>query len=370
MITKRNISETNGLTSIHYQQLTEDGREMSHAYIGTCMTRYQDKWVPAMTVGGVGTLPEYRRRGCVRKMLEDLLPRAREYGWYFSMMHPFSFSYYRKFGYERISDKILVDMPMAALDFVPRYSELVPLEEAHAEEDILRVFDAFSENRNLTFARSSVGNFRKDGCQTYLYYNEAGDCDGYVMVEADNYYDGINRMISVNLVVHEIVYRNKAALLHLLGFLRMYEGELKTIHFRDIGMTPEVDLCLKHFMDTRYDIHPDIGVRILDTEALLLANVYPAAHGVFTLRVEDTLDSVRGTYRVEYAGGKCAVERRSDTAKADLTVGPTALAKFLFGTHAFTPNTAVYLDDVKVEGDAADFFRAFPKRVNGLYEHF
>ncbi len=370
MITQRNITDNDGLTSIHYRQLTEDGREMSHAYIGTRMTRYLDKWVPAMTVGGVGTAPQYRRGGCVRKMLEDVLPRAREYGWYFSMMHPFSFSYYRQFGYERISDKVIADMPMTALDFVPRYPDLVPLGEAENPEDIIRVFDAFSVNRNLTFSRASVGNFQKEHCETYLDYNENGICEGYVTVEVDNYYDGINRMVSVNLIVHEIVYLNKAALLRLLGFLRMYEGELKTVHFRDIGMTPEVDLCFKHFMDTRYDIRPDIGVRILDTAAMLCANVYPASRGVFTLRVEDTLDSVRGTYRVEYEGGTCAVETLSDTAMADLTVTPTALAKFLFGTHAFSADNAAYLDGVKLDGDASDFFRAFPKRVNGLYEHF
>ncbi len=343
---------------------------MSHAYIGTRRTRFGDSWIPSMTVAGVGTAPQYRRQGCVRKMLSELLPRAREYGWYISMMHPFSFSYYRQFGYERVSNKVICDMPMTALDFVPRYPDLVPLNEAKRENDIIDVFEAFSANRSLAFKRESPGNFRKDKCATYLYYNDAGVCEGYVITEVDNYFDGINRMISVNLVVHEIVYLNKNALMHLLGFLRMYEGELKTVHFRDIGMTPEVDLCFKHFMDTRYDIHPDIGVRILDTEAMLRANVYPTAHGVFTMRVEDDLDSVRGVYRVEYEKGSASVEILSDTARADITVGATALTKFIYGTDAFTPETAVYLDGVRIDGDASDFFRAFPKRISGLYEFF
>ena len=146
---------------------------------------------------------------------------------------------------------------------------------------------------------------------------------------------------------------------------------MKTIRFHDIGLTPEVDLCLKHFMDTRYDIHPDIMARILDTEAMLRANAYPAARGVFTLRVEDDLPDAAGVFRVEYENGACSVERLdADTAKADLTVGPTALAKLLYGTDAFCAETASYLDGVRMENAAEDFFRAFPKRINGLYEHF
>lgn len=370
MITKTYISENGPFKNIGYQQCTEDGREMSHASIGTRLTRYAGGWIPTMTVGGVGTRPQYRRQGCVRAMLEDMLPRAREYGWYVSILHPFSFSYYRKFGYERVADTVITDMPMSALDFLPRYPDLVPLDEAARPEDILDVFEAFSVPRNLTFKRESVGSFKKDKCVTYLYYNDAGKCEGYVITQIDNYYDNINRMISVNLIVHEIVYLNKDALMHLLSFLRMYEGELKTVHFRDIGMTPEVDLCFKHFMDTRYDIHPDIMARILDTEAMLRANAYPTERGHFTLRVEDNLETVRGTYRVEFENGTCEVETLSDTAKADLTVGPTALAKFMYGTDAFTAETAAYLDGVKIEGSVTDFFRAFPKRINGLYEHF
>ncbi len=56
--------------------------------------------------------------------------------------------------------------------------------------------------------------------------------------------------------------------------------------------------------------------------------------------------------------------------KADLTVGPTALSKLFYGTDAFNAELASYLDGVKMENAAADFFRAFPKRINGLYEHF
>ncbi|MBQ7299355.1 MAG: GNAT family N-acetyltransferase [Clostridia bacterium] len=359
------------IKSVGHQFCRDDGTEMTHATINTLKTRFAGSWVPTMTVCGVGTRPQFRRQGTVRLLLEDLLHSARENGWYVSLLHPFSFSYYRKFGYERVSDTIIADMPMTALDFLPRYPDLVQMEDAKHPEDIISVYAKFNKNRNLSFDRYSVNQFKIDKSYTYLYYNEAGTCTGYVITQIENHYDGINRMISDNLHVHEIVYLDRDALLHLLSFLRMFEGELKTVHFHDLGPTPEVDLCFKHFMDTRYDIHPDIMARILNTEAMLRANTYPTERGLFTLRVEDDLPDVAGTFRVEYEGGKCEVERLdNECARADLTVGPTALAKLLYGTDAFNAELASYLDGVKMENDASDFFRAFPKRTNGLFEHF
>ncbi len=372
MIFKEQINQDDSyIKSSRYGIFNDNGVEMAHAGICTRQTRYAGKWIPTMTVGGVGTSPQYRRQGAVRALLEDLMPKARENGWYVSLLHPFSFSFYRKFGYERVSDTIIADMPMTALDFLPRYPDLIPLDEANDPADIVALFAKFNQYRNLCFDRISPDQFRKHGCTTWLYYNAAGVCAGYVIVQVENHYDNINRMISDNLHVWEIGYLDKDALTHLLSFLRMYEGELKTIRFHDIGLIPEVDLCFKHFMDTRYDIHPDVMARILDTEAMLRANIYPTVHGVFTLRVEDWLPDVAGTFRVEYENGACEVERLdSECAKADLTVGPTALAKLFYGTEAFDATLASYLDGVKMENDAADFFRAFPKRINGIFEHF
>lgn len=352
--------------------LTEDSTPehetvMSSGGFNARPTRYAGGYVPTLTIGGVATPVLYRRQGCVRQMLETMLPKARENGWYVSLLHPFSFSFYRKFGYERVSDHILVDFPISALDFLPREMKLVPM-DASRLQDVAEVYEAFSQNRNLMFKRKDADRYPIN--DTYIYYNAAGHPEGYIVLKGINHYDGINRMVSDNLHIHEMAYLTPEALRHLLSFVRMFEGELDTVHIHDIALLPEVDLMLKHYMHTRYDIHPDIMARILDTEAMLKANTYPAAHGVFTLRVEDWLDSVRGCFRVEYQDGHCQVERLSDTSPADITTQATSLARFLYGTDAFDARLASYMDGVTLGTPAEDFFRAFPKRINGIFEHF
>ena len=347
--------------------LADDGTEMSHGGFNTIMTRFGGHYVPTLTVGGIGTNVLYRRQGCVREMLNEFLPHTKEYGVYVSLLHPFSFAFYRKFGYERVSDTVICDFPITALDFLPRRADVVPLTPERLPE-LLDLFDTFSKDRNVMFRRTDGGRFRPE--RTYLHCDASGKADAYIQLEGENHYDGINRMVSDNLHIYEMGYASREGLLGILSFVRMFEGEFDTVRIHDLGPIPEVDLILKHFMHTKYDVHPDIMARILDTEGMLKANTYPDEHGVFTLRVEDTLDTVKGTFRVEYENGSCSVERLSDSASADLTVGPQALAKLLYGVDQYDARYAVFMDGVTMHTPAQDFFRAFPKRICGLFEHF
>ena len=51
-------------------------------------------------IGGVSTLPPYRRNGSIRECMRAALADMNEKGFDFSYLYPFSRAYYRKFGYE------------------------------------------------------------------------------------------------------------------------------------------------------------------------------------------------------------------------------------------------------------------------------
>ncbi len=361
--------DENRFTGKVWRAYTEDGTEMSHAHLRIRESRFHGEYINILTFGGIGTSPEYRRQHCVRTMFEQELPKGREYGAALALLHPFSFSYYRKFGFERIYDTVQAIMPIKALDFVERYPDLVPYTE-EKQEELLRLFDAFSKNRNIMFRRYDEKLFLRNDQKLYLHYDNAHTLTGYIAYEPKNHYDGINRMVSDELYVKEIGFLNRETLLHLLGFLRMYEGELEMVRFHDITPTPELDMLLKHNMDTKYDVHPDIMGRVLDTEAALKLVKYPDRKGTFTLHVDDWLENVRGNYRVEYENGTCEVTRLDEDAECEVCLSETAFVRFLYGTDAYTPEIAIYMDGVSLNGKAEDFFRAFPKRINGLYEHF
>ena len=55
---------------------------------------------------GVGTYPEYSNMGLMHKLLEQALKNMKKRGQYISYLYPYSIPYYRRKGWEIISDKI------------------------------------------------------------------------------------------------------------------------------------------------------------------------------------------------------------------------------------------------------------------------
>ncbi|HZG76641.1 MAG TPA: GNAT family N-acetyltransferase, partial [Paenibacillus sp.] len=70
-------------------------------------------------LAGVATWPDYRRQGLVAKLLAHSLETMRARGQTVSFLHPFSFPFYRKFGWEYYTDLKKVEIPMAKLPPAP-----------------------------------------------------------------------------------------------------------------------------------------------------------------------------------------------------------------------------------------------------------
>jgi len=349
----------------------EGSEECSHMTVCTIQTRFAGSIVPGMFIGGVGTEPQHRRSGCVRRQFEHIFPMAEERGWAVSLLHPFSFSYYRKFGYEKVSEHKILEFPMKALDFAPRQNGFVPASTPERLADAAKVYEAFAAaGRHLMFVRMDTGLFEsKNGRKTYLRYNAQGEPIAYVIIGLEDYLY-VNRMVSVNLHVYEYGYTSPEALWDILGFLRMFEGEMDTIKVHDYSMAPELDGILRHYTHTRYTAIPDIMAKVLDTEKLLLANAYPQRPGHFVLKVEDDMPRVAGTFAVEYADGCAEVRRIAADAPADITASAPALSQLLYAYQPYSAQTAAYLPGVKMGSSAEDFFRAFVPRPRGVFEHF
>jgi len=352
----------------------DDGETlMAGGGVNTLQSRYCGSFIKTLAIGGLGTSPEYRRNGCIRRLMEAAFALAPERGWVVSMLHPFAYSYYRMFGYEKISDHKILEFPMSALGCFERRSDLKRLNSEERLKDALTVFDKFSENINIMFKRYDGSHYRLnakgDEPTTFIWYNNQGKPSSYITLSVENYYS-VNRMISVNLNVYEMVFTSPESLLALFGFMRMYEGELETVKIHNCAMSPEIDLVLREYILVKYTVMPDIMGRILNVEEFMKANVYPEEHGHFIVKVEDTLDFTRGVYEVEYAKHTAEIKKIADTGNFDISAAMPAFTQMLYGYESFHAKRAAFLPGVELKTDAADFFRAFPKRDNGLFEHF
>ena len=279
-------------------------KELSTGIFTLTETQYGDKKIKTLLCGGIETPVVNRRGGCVREMIGKMHEYAAENGCVLGLLHPFSFAFYRKFGYERVSDHIIAGFPTSAIDFVPRQCLLVPYDDEKLP-DMLKTYNEFSRGRNLLLPRTDNSFDTGGGRQTYI-YSGGGEPAGYVVLSGTKSLY-VNHYTDTVLTVKELAYTSPDALRAIFSFLRMFEGEYDRIELYDCNLYREAEMMLKHGMHTDYKIIPDVMGRVLNTKKLLLAHAYPDEPGEFTVCVKDALPTVNGTYHVSYGGG-CEVK--------------------------------------------------------------
>ena len=323
--------------------------------------------IKTLLAGGIATPVHFRRGGNVRKMFEYIHEYAVNEGAAVSLLHPFSFSYYNKFGYEKVADHLIVRFPTRMIDFVPRECNFVPFDNKMLP-DVIAINEKFAKGRNLLLPKYRIHPYAKEKLFTYVCY-DGNEPIAYLTyttrqkLMVNHYVDGV-------ITVHELAYTSPKALREIFSFLKMFEGEFDEVEFANLSPCPEADILLRHYTHTKYELLPDIMARILNTESLLLAQDYPKQNGEFTLKILDTMPTVAGVYKVCYGNGEKEVRKLSDSADADMTLGADALVRLIYGYDGIGASEAEYIEGIKINNDPSDFFRAFPKRPCGMFEHF
>ena len=343
----------------------KDKNKLSGGVFNFTKCAYAGGKIDVMLACGIETPVQNRRQGSVRAMFEYMHNYAAEKGALLGMLHPFLFSYYRKFGYERVADHLIVGFPVREIDFVPRKCEFVPYDETKLS-DMISIYEKFGKNRNLLLPRYDGSHYTGEGKQAYICY-DGGEPAAYVVLSGSKSLY-INNYVNTTLKVNELAYVSPEALKKVFSFLRMFEGEYERVEMYDCSLCPEVDMMLRNYVRTSYKILPDISARVINTKKLLEANRYPKKEGGFTVKVTDALPTVDGTYRVSYGGGECEV--KCVDIEPDITLTAAPFTQIVCGYGNYNENNAAYADGVTVNGDCADFFRAFPHTPTGVFEHF
>lgn len=139
-------------------------------------------------IGGVATLPQYRKRGGIRHCFEKALPDMYENGAALSYLYPFSTAFYRKFGYELGVERDRYKLKLVGMPKVPVEGTchlLEPGEELKA--DIRTVYEAWQNRYNLMTIDEDIEYLWVDKADpyrdveyTYIYRSVSGEPKGLV----------------------------------------------------------------------------------------------------------------------------------------------------------------------------------------------
>lgn len=305
-------------------------------------------------VGGVASKPEYRNRGAVRRLFEELFNGellGKKYD--ISILYPFSEAYYRKFGYEIMAKNLELSVPFKELGTAPKNSD-VELFDGTQTEELLRLYNAAASRFNLAFKRDDSGRFPSNpyasSNYTYMWKNADGEYRSLATFKIDR----PNRIIRVS----EIYWLDRESLAGILGFLRCFEGNQDTVIFEKLTVTSPVLSFISNERQIR-QLGLNMGCgRIIDVESVLNKKRYPDEHGSFTVRIEgDTVAENNAAFSIEYENGKAEVKKTDK--EADVVLEPIAASKIIL-TGIGGAETLAYTNGAKQLNYNKDFYRAFP----------
>lgn len=352
----------------------DDGETLaSMMYPITYESRFGDTYLPALGIGGVATHPQYRRTGGIRAIFRRLFEMAPERGWVSSYLYPFSYDYYRQFGYERVLCRREMRFECGVLGHIPRNTNAVLYEDPAQLPVLLDVYHRYAEQFQIMFRRSADRSAREYSADphkslryTYIWNDATGKGQAYASCLIR---DGWLR-------VSELCYTSPESLFGILGFLRTFEGQVEGFDFTRLPEDTPLDHWIGNYCDVEYSRSSYAMGRVLLPETLLAAHTYPCGiSGSFCVCVTEpeTSSGAAGVYAVSYAQGKGSVRRLSGGVEnADIVCSVSAFSRVLLGGTAITPDTAAYVPGIEVRNPegAAVFCRAFPHRAAFLHTDF
>ncbi|MGI5895021.1 MAG: GNAT family N-acetyltransferase [Candidatus Merdivicinus sp.] len=140
-------------------------------------------------IGGVCTLPPYRRGGVIRHTFAHALPDLYEKGFIFSCLYPFSRAYYRQFGYENGAYVRELTISLSAFQTKPvggRIEQLLPGDDL---SPLTEIYQKFYKKYNLSVYRRefdpslSKENLLEQKRYIYLWRNDTGEPRGFVIAQ-------------------------------------------------------------------------------------------------------------------------------------------------------------------------------------------
>lgn len=333
-----------------------DGKLIAGTEVFDFKCNYCGTLMNSVVLSGICSQPENRRMGGVRAIFDHFNKIAVENGIVAGFLSPFSIEYYEKFGYANLNRVFAIKVPFHKLEHIPR-STNVELFTGEQLDELCELHNKCVFTENLMTLREDVKHFcdkpLENSDYTYIHRNPAGEADGYVRFK-------VNRPDT--LVADELFVLTPDALKGIIGFLRNYDGIVKTLVVKRQYQGSPLSCLVDRIDGVKYEGDGGYAGRIYNLKKLLEINKYPEKKGCFSILSLDDAEQNKGIFDVEYKNGKVTVTQRAD-GDYDIALTAPAAARLLLAGEGHTADTAVYIDGVELKTDAADFFRAFPHRA-------
>lgn len=321
-------------------------------------------------IGGVSTLPQYRRNGAIRECFNVSLKDAFENDYTLSYLYPFSTGYYGKFGYELCGEVIHYYINLKSIKrFDEADGQVYLVEQGSHLDDVKKVYDEFAEGYNLMCKRDDIDyNFIKNA-------NPAKDQNYiYVYKDKNNIAKGVMSFQKVNNNGHfdmqckHFYFSDmeglKGLLNHTLAFASYYEHVIFKLPL-NINITSYIpEWALYSYKRESYF---NGMVRVINVEKALMLAKYRCT-GSLIMKIEDKqIEQNNHTFEVCFENGKAtSVEITEKPFDIGMTIND--FSRLIIGTHA--PEEFKYIERLQINTDVDTLGKVFYKKLNFIADYF
>jgi predicted acetyltransferase len=258
--------------------------------------------VPASGISCVATGPENRNRGLVRQIMTRVIQLDRDAGKVVSILYPFRFGFYEKFGYGSLG-------PAAMQEFDPKDVRFTQAPEGRFEwftatdeemTSIQAVLGAWARDYELGLipprypTEKQAESLEQLKRKVFLYYDSADRCRGYVQLAKKS-----ESQFETDLLLRRMAWDGPEAFRALLHFIWTHRNQCRKVLWWTARTVP-VHLAVRELRLTRKDVFMWMG-RPLDVKTVLdMKFRRQPLDGRIEFSVEDpVLTHNTGTYVVE-----------------------------------------------------------------------
>lgn len=233
-------------------------------------------------IGCVSSYPEYRGQGGVSAIMKQLLTDLAQNKIELAYLAPFSYPFYRKYGFEQLFEQITYTIQAADwpnIKAIPGQMKRVPFEVA--QNTIQEIYQKIERNQRGALTRENWWleyTFGLDQANQFaIYKNEQDEIEGYL----------IYQLSAARFTIKEWGYLTNQAFKSILRFVGSHNGSSQEFHF-ETGFDGQTLSYLLPAPLVKMEISPYMMGRIVDLESFL--EKYPFATGAnesYYLEIED-----------------------------------------------------------------------------------
>lgn len=263
-------------------------------------------------IGSVATWPEYRERGMVKHLLKNALMQMKQQGRTISLLHPFSYSFYRKYGWENFSSYKKYEMNINS--HAERFAGAVQGRICRTEE--WRLLDGIYEQFAKRFNGPLIRNeqwwtqrlLKQGGGHTAVYINEEDQPSGYIRY----------RLHAKEMDIYEYIALNEAARRGIGQFISRHRSMSESLKL-SVPLNDNLPFFLE---DPRFkqELVPYGMVRIVDALAFLAQYPFIATgrqHSLTLHLYDDFASWNEGIYHIEVNEAGLAKIMKSDVSLSE-----------------------------------------------------